>query len=118
AVVAALWLCGFLAVVITWVIRWRRMSAALRNGVPLRDGREVEALRRIESAGGLRKRIQMFLSSASLEPGIFGIARPVLVWPQGISARLDDAHVEAILAHEVGHVRRRDNLFAAIHMLV
>ena len=60
----------------------------------------------------------MFLSRASLEPGIFGIARPVLIWPEGISARLDDAHVEAILAHEVGHVRRRDNLFAAIHMLV
>jgi len=60
----------------------------------------------------------MFLSRVSLEPGIFGIARPVLVWPEGISSRLDDAHVEAILAHEVGHVRRRDNLFAAIHMLV
>jgi bla regulator protein BlaR1 len=58
------------------------------------------------------------LSSASLEPWIFGIASPVLVWPHGISERLDDAHVEAILAHEVGHVRRRDNLFAAIHMLV
>ena len=37
---------------------------------------------------------------------------------EGISARLDDAHVEAILAHEVWHVRRRDNLFAALHMLV
>jgi bla regulator protein BlaR1 len=117
-IIAAVWLCGFLSVVFVWCVRWRRMSVAMRNSVPLLDGREVMALRRIESVGGVRKRIEMFLSSASLEPGIFGIARPVLVWPEGISARLDDAHVEAILAHEVGHVRRRDNLFAAIHMLV
>jgi uncharacterized protein (TIGR03435 family) len=60
----------------------------------------------------------MLLSRTSLEPGIFGIARPVLVWPEGISQHLDDQHLEAILAHELWHVRRRDNLFAALHMLV
>jgi len=118
AIVVIAWLCGFGAVLFTCLVRWRRMSAAIRSAVPLDDGREVAALRRVESIGGIRTRIQMLLSRASLEPGIFGIARPVLVWPEGISARLDDAHVEAILAHEVGHVRRRDNLFAAIHMLV
>ena len=34
------------------------------------------------------------------------------------SENLEDAHLEAILAHEVWHVRRRDNLAAAIHMMV
>jgi bla regulator protein blaR1 len=118
AIVAPIWLCGFLSVVLVWVVRWRRMSAAIREASPLREGREVKALRRLERAGGIRQRIEIYLSRDSVEPGIFGITRPVLIWPEGISARLDDAHVEAILAHEVGHVRRRDNLFAAIHMLV
>jgi len=117
-IVLSLWLCGFVAVLVTWFVRWRQMSASIRNGSLLRDGREVKALRRLERAGGIRRRIEILLSRASLEPGIFGIARPVLVWPYGISERLGDAHVEAILAHEVGHVRRRDNLFAAIHMSV
>jgi bla regulator protein blaR1 len=40
------------------------------------------------------------------------------VWPEGISERLEDAHLEAILAHELWHVGRHDNLAAAIHMLV
>ena len=62
--------------------------------------------------------IDILLSRASLEPGIFGISRPVLVWPEGISEHLEDAHLEAILAHELWHVRRRDNLAAAIHMFV
>ena len=83
-----------------------------------KQGREVEALRRLEQAGGVRRKIEIFLSRASLEPGILGIVKPVLVWPQGISDRLEDAHLEAILAHEVWHVRRNDNLAAAVHMVV
>jgi uncharacterized protein (TIGR03435 family) len=41
-----------------------------------------------------------------------------LIWPEAISERLDDAQLEAILQHEVWHVRRRDNLAAALHMVV
>ena len=115
---SAVWLCGFLAILFVWCARWRRMSTAMREARPVREGREVNTLRRLESQGGIRKQIEMLLSRASTEPGIFGIARPVLVWPVGISARLEDKHVEAILAHEVWHVRRRDNLAAAVHMLV
>jgi uncharacterized protein (TIGR03435 family) len=118
AVLVAVWACGAMLVLCVWYARWRRISAVLREAVPLREGREVEALRRLERLGGLGKRIELLSSPASLEPGIFGIVRPVLVWPDGISERLDDTHLEAILAHEVWHVRRRDNLAAALHMLV
>jgi uncharacterized protein (TIGR03435 family) len=84
----------------------------------LHEGREAEALRRLEHIAGTRKPIDIVLSRASLEPGIFGIVRPILIWPEGISKHLEDAHLEAVLAHEVWHVRRRDNLAAAIHMVV
>jgi bla regulator protein BlaR1 len=117
-VLMAVWLCGFLAVLFLWSARWRRIAAAKKAAMPLCEGREVGALRRIERRGGVRKPIEVLLSRSSLEPGIFGIARPVLIWPEGISKRLEDAHLEAILAHEVWHVRRRDNLAAALHMLV
>jgi uncharacterized protein (TIGR03435 family) len=53
-----------------------------------------------------------------IEPGIFGIIRPVLLLPEGIEDRLDRAQLDAILAHELCHVRRRDNLTATIHMMV
>jgi len=118
ALLTAVWLCGFVAVLSAWSMRWRKLSRAIREAVPLQEGREVEALRRMERVGGVHRRIEMLLSSASLEPGIFGIGRPVLVWPEGISRYLEDAHLEAILAHEVWHVRRHDNLAAAMHMLV
>jgi len=115
---AAVWLCGFLVVLAVWFVRWRRIAAVVREAELLREGREVEALHRAEHIGRVRKQIEVRLSLASLEPGIFGIVRPVLLWPAGISERLDDAHLETILAHELEHVRRRDNLMAVLHMLV
>src|SRR6267143_3010837 len=118
ALLAAVWLCGFLVVFSVWYVRWRRISSAIREAMPLREGREVEALRRLECITGMQQRIELLSSRASLEPGIFGIAQSVLVWPDGISEHLDDAHLEAILAHELWHVRRRDNLVASMHMVV
>jgi uncharacterized protein (TIGR03435 family) len=46
------------------------------------------------------------------------LRRPVLVWPRAIAERLDERQIASILAHEVAHVRRRDNLTAALHMAV
>ena len=53
-----------------------------------------------------------------IEPGVFGLFRPVLLLPEGIRERLSAEHLGEILAHELCHVRRRDNLAAAAHMLV
>jgi beta-lactamase regulating signal transducer with metallopeptidase domain len=49
---------------------------------------------------------------------VFGILRPVLLVPACIVDRLNQAQVDAIFSHEFCHVRRRDNLTAAIHMAV
>jgi bla regulator protein blaR1 len=118
AIVFLTWLCGFLVVTVRWSRRALKMRAAIRKALPVSEGREVEALKRMQSLGGLRGHIELKRLPISLEPGIFGILRPVLLWPQAISGRIDDAHLEAILLHEVWHVRRRDNLTALLHMAV
>lgn len=118
AIVAAVWLCGFWVVLATWTIRWWKINAALQKALPMTKGREVNVLRRMEYLGGVQQRIELKSLPISLEPGIFGLVRPVLLWPQGISERVEDAHLEAILVHEVWHVRRRDNLTAVVHMVV
>ena len=62
--------------------------------------------------------IPVMSAPGRFEPGIFGIWRPVLLLPEGITERLSPAQLEAIVAHELCHVRRRDNLTGAIHMVV
>ncbi len=118
AVTVVIWLGGFLFVLARWGERWWRVSKDVRAALPFQEGRELEALQRTSRFAGVKTSIEMRLSQASLEPGILGIFRPILLWPAGISAHLDDAQLEAIFSHEVWHVRRRDNLAAALHMLV
>lgn len=118
SVLAALWGLGFVIVVAAWSARWRRVAAIARAAAPLREGRTVDMLRRIEATGGVTRRISIVASDAPLEPGVFGIVRPVLVWPTTIAGHLDDEQIATVLTHEVAHVRRHDNGTAAMHMIV
>jgi uncharacterized protein (TIGR03435 family) len=99
---AAIWGCGFLTIATIRLRLWMRVRAAVRASWALAIPAPVE----IRSAPGL------------IEPGVVGWLRPVLLLPEGIVNRLAPAELEALLAHELCHVRRRDNFFAAIHMLV
>jgi hypothetical protein len=43
ALLPAMWFCGTLVVLFARYARWRRISATVREALPLREGREVEA---------------------------------------------------------------------------
>jgi bla regulator protein blaR1 len=94
------------------------VAITVRKGSRVDDGREVEMLRRLERLWSFRRPLPVVSSEAALEPGVFGICSPVLLWPRRITARLADEQIEAILAHELSHLRRGDNLVAAVHMVV
>ena len=100
--ICAIWVSGFVAVVAGWAREWLRIRAVVRAAKPLPLGLPIRVVS----------------TSARLEPGVFGIFRPVLLLPDGIAVRLTQAQLQAVLAHELCHVRRRDNLSAAVHMLV
>ena len=98
-----------------------RISVVIRKvAEPSPGGREVDALRRIERLAGVHRTIALRLLPVSVETGnLSGSFARCLLWPQGISrSRLSDAQMEAILAHEVCHVRRGDNITAILHMAV
>jgi len=118
ALLLATWLAGAAAILLSRYMRWRRLKAVVRAATPLREGPEMEALRSLERRVGIHHRIQLASTVTSVEPGIFGIFRPTLLLPAGIADRLVVEQLEAIVAHELCHVRRRDNLAAAIHMAV
>ena len=102
AILFGVWLCG-IAISIGFWMRWLR---------------QISSIRRVATPLDLNLPIQVMSSPVRLEPGVVGILKPVLLLPAGITERLTPAQLEAILAHEVRHVQRRDNLTAAIHMLV
>jgi bla regulator protein BlaR1 len=102
AVLIGVWFLGFIITAIYWLVWWRRIHTALRMATPL----------------PLNLSIRAVSSPSRTEPGVFGIRKPVLLLPEGITKYLSQDQLETVVAHELCHVRRRDNLTAAIHMLV
>jgi bla regulator protein blaR1 len=96
------WGCGSVATLIFWGRKWTRMHANVRRA------------RRVD----LRIAIPVRSAAALFEPGVFGAFRPILLLPEGITEKLTPGQLEAIVAHELCHVRRRDNLATAMHMVV
>ncbi|HVW06939.1 MAG TPA: M56 family metallopeptidase [Bryobacteraceae bacterium] len=99
---SVIWLCGFLTLALVRFQSWLRVRKAVRTST------------RLEIAASVEVRS----SSAMLEPGVVGILHPIVLLPEGITERLTSSELSAVLAHELCHVRRRDNLFAALHMAV
>jgi uncharacterized protein (TIGR03435 family) len=102
AILLSVWACGFIGIACAWSVRWRRIRRVVRAGSPLQ----------------LELPIKARSSPTLLEPGVFGIFRPVLLLPEGVFDRLTPAQLQAVMAHELCHARRRDNLIATIHMFV
>jgi beta-lactamase regulating signal transducer with metallopeptidase domain len=104
AILLALWIAGVVAVGLLWFTRWSRLSAALRYARPL--------------PMSARLPVPVKSTASVLEPGLVGIWRPILLLPEGIHESLTEQEMNAVLAHELCHLRRRDNLTAAMHMVV
>jgi uncharacterized protein (TIGR03435 family) len=98
----SMWALGFLAIALARCRSWIAVRSGLRAGVPIELPIPVRAL----------------ITPGAEEPGIVGFLRPVLVLPARLLEHLNDRQLSAILTHEMCHVRRRDNFFAAVHMVV
>ena len=117
-VLAAIWLTGCAVVLVVWTIRWFRVAAIVRASAPLTDLDLIARLRRAERAIGVTRPLRAVVSDAEIEPGVFGIARPVLVWPRELGGHLEGPQIDGVLIHEVAHVRRLDNVTATLHLVV
>jgi bla regulator protein blaR1 len=100
--IGVVWAFGFLAIAVRRYRGWLRVRAALRASAPIQLPIPVRAV----------------ITRGAEEPGVVGFLRPVLVLPDRLLEHLNARQLGAILTHEMCHVRRRDNLFAAVHMAV
>jgi len=58
------------------------------------------------------------ITDADIEPAVARVFRPVVLLPAALLGRLSAPQMNAVLAHELEHIERRDNLKANLHRLV
>lgn len=116
--IAVIWLAGFLLVTIRNVGGWHATRRLRATSIEPIDRRVKPILSAISSRFGIRRVIRLRESSLIQTPILFGCLKPVILTPIGLLAQLSNSQLEAILAHELGHVSRHDYFFNVLQIIV
>jgi len=97
---------------------WRGLNA-LRNAdfqTPddTLESRFAALLRKMD----LKHDVELRLTQAVSSPCTFGLFKPIIFLPLNCLTRLSIVELEAILAHEIAHIKRYDYLFAWLKLII
>ncbi len=108
--VVAIWLTGSLILLGDWIRRLRNWTLTL---APAGDA-ERNALEKAKDQLRIHNDIRLGVSDEVAELHLRGIVRSTFVMPRRLSSNLTTAELEAVMLHEMAHLRRRDNLVNSI----
>jgi beta-lactamase regulating signal transducer with metallopeptidase domain len=106
----ALWMAGVAASLARLALAWRETRRLRREDVHPAPAAWEEALRRLAARTGVRTPVALRVSARVDVPMVAGIRRPTILLPRAVADALGAGQAEAVLAHELVHVRRGDAL--------
>ena len=107
-VLGIIWLCGAVAYAGIVMGMWVRWSLSLRNSTVAADAALVALVAELSQRLGVRRKVRLVVTSKHLGPVVYGLFRPTLLLPELLWSERSTKRIEAILAHELTHVRRGD----------
>lgn len=110
-------LAGTLALLSLALVRALRFARRLRR-VPLAPPALQARADRVARELGLPRAPRVRVAALRIAPAVTAAPRPEIVLPAGLLARLPDAQLDALLAHELAHVKRRDPWLRPLELLI
>ena len=112
-----LWSAGVLFFSLRLVWGCWRVSTMRRRGQPA-DAAILSAVAALARRMGLARTVRVLTAALPDGPSVVGWLRPVLLLPPATVLGLTPEQLEAVLAHELAHIRRYDHLVNAVQTLV
>jgi uncharacterized protein (TIGR03435 family) len=115
--VVAAWLAGAMAFWIRLIAGW--MAAARIRSTQVRQAPPEwqQTLNRLKARVGVTRPVRLLISALVQTPAVVGWLKPVVLVPIGALTGLPSEQVEALLIHELAHIRRYDylvNIFQSV----
>ncbi|MHC5009557.1 MAG: M56 family metallopeptidase [Planctomycetota bacterium] len=112
--IPAIWLLG-----VAWVVARRRAGRSrlrrlLAERRALADASMHDRLARLRAEAGFRRRVRLTVVEGLSSPVALGVVRPEICLPVRARAELTPSQQEAMLAHELAHLVRRDPLWLGL----
>ncbi|WP_118951106.1 M56 family metallopeptidase [Taibaiella helva] len=90
----------------------------LRRQVMLPESLLQERFLELKEQTGIRRTVTLGLSQQVQVPLMLGHLKPMILLPLSLVTRLDAQQLEAILLHELAHIRRHDYLWNILQMVM
>ena len=92
------------------LVIWAAVAGLLLLAVALLYGKAMASVRHAK-----RRQDNLYVSDTVTSPAVFGIVRPKIVIPSSLET---DEKLRYILLHEQAHIRRRDNLWRMLALII
>ena len=112
------WAAGVLLLSVRLLAGWWRTRALRVSGVSAVPDACAGLLARTARRMGIRRPVAIKLSTRVTVPVVLGHLTPIVLVPAAVLAGLSPSQLEAILAHELAHVRRHDYLVNLVQTLI
>jgi beta-lactamase regulating signal transducer with metallopeptidase domain len=117
-ILTIIWISGCALLMGRWWLRQYKFARSLRMAGHEPGVELMPTLESLKNRLGIRRPARLRIVWQGSEPGVYGVWHPVLVLPEEMPRQLSPAEAEAVLAHELVHVARWDNLWSNLQMLV
>ncbi len=116
--IVMLWWMGIIALFIKLTINlWQVRQLTRANHLPV-PKEVMDLFERVKERLNINKIVQLVQTKEILVPSVIGHLKPIILLPIGLINGLSNDQVEAILLHELSHIKRHDFLVNIIQSFV
>jgi beta-lactamase regulating signal transducer with metallopeptidase domain/uncharacterized protein YjiS (DUF1127 family) len=112
------WAVGFFILSLQCMYAWAKTRCYATLGLSEAPLDWVERFESLVKAAGARSNIQLKISALVESPVTLGTFKPLVLVPAGFLSGFPPAQVEAILLHEIAHIRRHDYLIGLVQTAI
>ncbi len=117
-VAGLLWMLGVLVLSLRLLVQWGLFVRVVRRATLLDEERWRRPLASLSERLGVRRAVRLLRSVEVGVPTVAGWLRPVILLPPAALLGLTPEQLEAVIAHELAHIRRHDFLVNVLQRAV
>ncbi|MCB0687486.1 MAG: M56 family metallopeptidase, partial [Saprospiraceae bacterium] len=113
-----IWFLGFLILGSRLIVNYFKLYHIRKNSTRIVQYQIVSMIKRLSLQLGVKKGVAAVESSMTKIPGTIGYLKPIILMPISSATQLTPDQLEAILAHELAHIKRSDFLLNLIYTFI
>ncbi len=110
SLVVNFWFFGAILFLFRLISQFAEIRDLKKTSLPFENLEVQTRIDRLVATLGISRKIEIRTTGKAHSPLTFGVMTPVILLPFALVFQLSPAHLEAVIAHELAHVKRNDYL--------